>query len=304
LALRPSDLGPGWRQFETFGDPNANLTISLVKPTPGSLFPQDISATVQVFPDSQRADQAFHTFQSVPPSQVHSHVPPSQPALGEATFAYTDVDTGYSHVFTRVKNVIVSAETYGSVDRTVPYVQSMADRTRASLSVANGWDPGPDARGASTVLGAVEPAEKGTLTDSTLDLNGWVVDTLASADSGIDMVRIYDGAMDSGTLLGNATIGGARPDVASALGVGAWVASGFTARLDMGQLAPGPHRLAVYAHSPSKGWWKRSLLIFLSAAPIPTPNPVPTPTQTPTPILDQPVPVEQTPDQPDQEASQ
>jgi hypothetical protein len=93
-------------------------------------------------------------------------------------------------------------------------------------------------------------------------LGGWAVDTAAmTGDSGVDIVKVYlDGPMESGTQLGNARPGGARPDVASLLGNAVFAKSGFDFVWTPADLGAGPHVLFVYVHSSvSDGWAYRTV---------------------------------------------
>jgi len=88
-----------------------------------------------------------------------------------------------------------------------------------------------------------------------IDIGGWAVDTMGTG-TGVDKIQVYlDGPMDGGgVLLGNATYGGDRTDVAVALGNQAASKSGFDYVWTPQMLDQGPHVLFVYAHSLVNGW--------------------------------------------------
>jgi hypothetical protein len=120
------------------------------------------------------------------------------------------------------------------------------------------WIAGPGGVGASTYLGAIDRPQpnESVVIGRPLHISGWVLDTTAQGWTGIDEVRVYLGQMDAGgTLLGRATIGLSRPDIASKTGVPAFVASGFAADVSTTGFAEGPTTLSLYVHTPDKGWW-------------------------------------------------
>jgi hypothetical protein len=82
-------------------------------------------------------------------------------------------------------------------------------------------------------------------------IGGWAVDRNATSGTGIDQVRVYlDGPMEGGgTLLGNATLGVSRPDVAQALGNQAYANAGYNFLWTPTNLSGGSHTFYVYAHS-------------------------------------------------------
>jgi hypothetical protein len=93
-------------------------------------------------------------------------------------------------------------------------------------------------------------------------IGGWAVDP-AGPGTGIDEVRVYlDGEMDrGGRLIGMATYGKPRPDVAAVRGNPAWANSGFDYVWRPIGLRPGQHRIYVYARSITRGWSHQSVNI-------------------------------------------
>jgi hypothetical protein len=128
----------------------------------------------------------------------------------------------------------------------------------------NPWTRGPDAAGLAAIDGVIDaPAAGGivTLGGSKLGVAGWVVDGTADGWAGIDKVQIYAGEIGKAKLLAEATVGQSRPDVAKALGNGFYDRSGFSAQFDAQALSLGPQTLYVYAHTPSRGWWFRTVTV-------------------------------------------
>lgn len=134
---------------------------------------------------------------------------------------------------------------------------------------AGDWQPGPNAVQDNTYTGWIDlPASGSTLaSNQSVTIAGWVVDQTAEGWAGIDNVHVYDGlAGQGGTFLGQATFALPRPDVAQVLGNPFWTGSGFVLTLAAGTLGPGAHNLAIYAHTPAKGWWFNQVSVTISAA--------------------------------------
>jgi hypothetical protein len=85
---------------------------------------------------------------------------------------------------------------------------------------------------------------------------GWAADPYGPG-TGVDAVHVYaDGpAGEGGYILGAASYGMPRPDVAAANGIPEWFNSGFNFVGNASGLTPGPHTLYVYAHSTASGEW-------------------------------------------------
>jgi hypothetical protein len=115
-----------------------------------------------------------------------------------------------------------------------------------------------------------------SITDgSSILVSGWALDTTANGWAGFDQMQVYDGARDSGgTKLVDGTVGESRPDIADSFG-GNFANSGFSATVPSSALntLTGTQDLYVYLHTPSKGWWYRSVNADLQAAPPPLPYP-------------------------------
>src|SRR5581483_4572055 len=115
----------------------------------------------------------------------------------------------------------------------------------------------------TTLISIDAPADGANVSNGTqIDIGGWAVDT-AGPGTGVDMVRIYlDNRMDNnGTLLGNANYGGARADVAAALGNTAYTDSGFDYLWTPSGVSGGSHTIYVYAHSIANGWAYKTVAI-------------------------------------------
>lgn len=132
------------------------------------------------------------------------------------------------------------------------------------------WLPGPMAVGQDTFSGFIDTPSSGltVMPDSTVTVQGWVVDTAAGGGTGIDDVRVYLGLQDQGApLLAQATIGQKRDDVAAALGNPDFGASGFTAAFPVNNLGVGSNMVTVSAHARDKGWRYQQLELRVAAAP-------------------------------------
>ncbi len=96
----------------------------------------------------------------------------------------------------------------------------------------------------------------GAAVAASIAVTGWAVAPGGAGGTGVDAVRAYlDGPADTGTVVGRATYGLTRPDVARSLREARYGASGW--RIDA-DLPPGARALFVYAHladqPEDQGW--------------------------------------------------
>jgi hypothetical protein len=125
-----------------------------------------------------------------------------------------------------------------------------------------GWQPGPGAVDVNTYNGFIDvPSGGSTVPGSgSFSVAGWFADTTAAGWAGADDVQVWQGTMDGGgRMLARASFAQQRPDVAAATGNPFWAASGFGA--DVPGLPGGSVTLNVYAHTPGKGWWFKSVTV-------------------------------------------
>jgi hypothetical protein len=86
----------------------------------------------------------------------------------------------------------------------------------------------------SSPLMNVDGPGQGATVPLTFAVGGWALDRGAAAGPGVDLVRIFQGATCSGTVLTDATLGGSRPDVQAAFGLSpSFANSGFTATITL-----------------------------------------------------------------------
>ncbi len=129
------------------------------------------------------------------------------------------------------------------------------------------WTPGADALGAPDLRGSLDPqGGSSTARGSTLRVTGWIANLTDSDPPGIGEVRVYDGSIADSHLLGSATLGVSRPDVAQALGNPKLQTAGIQVDLNTTGLAEGAHTLLFAARTRSNGWWWRGLPITVTAA--------------------------------------
>jgi hypothetical protein len=130
--------------------------------------------------------------------------------------------------------------------------------------------PGPFASGADTYAGFIDSPTNGirVFSTGTIQLKGWVVDQSAQGWAGIDQIDVYDGRADAGgKFLGSASIAQVREDVARGFNNGYWLNSGFSMTINANNLAGSGNRtLAVYAHTPNKGWWFKEVTVQRTAS--------------------------------------
>ncbi|MFZ3385800.1 MAG: N-acetylmuramoyl-L-alanine amidase, partial [Candidatus Hydromicrobium sp.] len=99
-----------------------------------------------------------------------------------------------------------------------------------------------------------EPTNSQTI-GGNFELKGWAVEESGINLPEITAVHVYDGpAAGAGNMVGIATYGIARPDVAQSFGKANFTNCGFTLGVDSSRLAKGTHILYVYAHNEQLGW--------------------------------------------------
>ncbi len=127
-----------------------------------------------------------------------------------------------------------------------------------------GWQPGPEAALDNTYAGFIDvPTNGATVPGSgSFTVAGWFVDQTAQGWAGADNVQVWLGSMDGGgKMIAQATFAQSRPDVAAALGNPYYDASGFGAAVSGSSVPSGNQTLYVYAHTPGKGWWFKTVSV-------------------------------------------
>jgi hypothetical protein len=142
--------------------------------------------------------------------------------------------------------------------------------TSVAADPAPPWLPGPSAAGDDTYSGSIDTPSAGATVsqNSTIVVQGWVVDRTAVGWTGIDDVQVYLGLQEQGApLLADAHVGLRRDDVAAALGNSDFTNAGFSVSFADNGLVVGSNLLTVYAHTPDKGWWYRQVEVRKPAPP-------------------------------------
>ena len=128
-----------------------------------------------------------------------------------------------------------------------------------------GWQPGPDAALDNTYDGFIDVPSNGATVpggSSSFAFAGWFVDKTAQGWAGADDVQVWLGTMDGGgQMLARALFGQSRPDVGAAEGNPFWDDSGFVATIAGSAVPGGGQTLNLYAHTPGKGWWFKSVTV-------------------------------------------
>lgn len=98
------------------------------------------------------------------------------------------------------------------------------------------------------------PAEGDNLQDRAV-VRGWAINNAMNNGTGVDHVHIYlDAPYPQGQLLGEATYGLPRPDVAQAFGSSQFTNSGYDFVWDVSTLSEGTHSLYIYARNIKEEW--------------------------------------------------
>jgi hypothetical protein len=122
---------------------------------------------------------------------------------------------------------------------------------RPSLSSA--WQAGTNADTSNPLLGGV------TVSTDGASISGWAVDPNATDSTGITDVDLYAG----GTLLAQAQLGVARPDVPQAAQNAAWSLPGFTLTVPFDALLSGSNALSIVAHTTQGAVWTSGVQVVM-----------------------------------------
>ncbi len=108
---------------------------------------------------------------------------------------------------------------------------------------------------ATKVLVNIDEPKNSQTIGGNFELKGWAIEKSGVNSPEITAVHVYDGpAAGAKNMVGIATYGIARPDVAQSFGKTNFTNCGFTLGVDSSRLAKGTHVLYVYAHNEQLGW--------------------------------------------------
>lgn len=123
------------------------------------------------------------------------------------------------------------------------------------FTTAGGISTNYIARWRPDVIAPIEQPSAGASVSGAVTLTGFAIDLTSPSGTGIDGVRVYlDGPSGAGALIGQATYGVSRPDIAALYGA-RFDPSGWELAWDTAGLAPGVHRLHLYAHRTTDDGW-------------------------------------------------
>ncbi len=212
---------------------------------------------------------------SVAPSSVRWNLPSVDVTVtgtpGTAGSAFFESPAGFAcKIAASIPGVTVNKVTVNSAT-SVTLNLSTINTTGGAKAVTITNPDGQSATGSallSVLAGpamAVETPVAGTA-GQPLVVRGWAIDAAATSGPGVDVVQIY--ATPSGAaavLLGTATYGSARSDIAQLFGA-QFGASGFSFRA-AAPLTPGPYTITVYAHSTVTGTFDARTVAVTLAGP-------------------------------------
>lgn len=141
----------------------------------------------------------------------------------------------------------------------------LVTQTAPAAAQSADWQPGPGAALDNTYDGFIDVPPNGATVpggSSSFTLAGWFVDKTAQGWAGADDVQVWLGTMDGGgQMLAKALFAQSRPDVGAVEGNPFWDDSGFVATIPGSAVPAGSQTLNLYAHTPGKGWWFKSVSV-------------------------------------------
>jgi len=156
---------------------------------------------------------------------------------------------GWSYATVRVNvlsdgSAAVDTPTQGTTEHSLP-PQTGGDTTEGQY----------ESSGTKRVLINIDKPGKGQEISGNFEIAGWAVERSAVNSTGITAIHIYNGrANGEGNLLGAATYGLPRQDVADYFGKSNLTNSGFSLTVDSSKLSNGRNKLYIYAYNQNLGW--------------------------------------------------
>ncbi|MHB1441232.1 MAG: N-acetylmuramoyl-L-alanine amidase [Candidatus Humimicrobiaceae bacterium] len=162
----------------------------------------------------------------------------------------------------KYSTVVVNVVNDGSVSQAQAGAQASQQNVAAQASVttttvaSTSNEGGYASSGSKRVLINIDSPKNNENINGIFKIEGWALETSAQNSTGITAVDIYDGpANGQANLIGHATYGISRPDVANSLGGRAgFINCGFIADIDASKLSAGLHNIYVYANNSFLGW--------------------------------------------------
>ena len=159
-------------------------------------------------------------------------------------------DEGYALALDAAGRVIATGKTSSSDFPTTPdaFDTSYSPFSDAFVSKLN-IPPLQD------VVAPIEQPTAGAFITGTVTLAGFAIGPTSASGTGIDRIHIYlDGPYGTGTIIGGATYGLDRPDVAAQYGA-RFGPSGWELTWDTSAVPHGVHELYLYAHRSADNAW-------------------------------------------------
>ncbi|MFQ3633095.1 carboxypeptidase regulatory-like domain-containing protein, partial [Roseiflexus sp.] len=130
-----------------------------------------------------------------------------------------------------------------------------ASRTTCTVTgLGTGYcTPSANLTAISAPRGYIDSPGHGSTVSGIITVRGWAIDIGTWSGTGVDAVRVSYG----NTLLGTASYGGARGDVASAYGDSRYTYSGWSMEINTASLPVGIGTLNIDYHSTVNGSWTR-----------------------------------------------
>lgn len=153
------------------------------------------------------------------------------------TWAWTPAEAGTYAYYCTVHLAMRGTVVVYAPGATPPDTGQSGDETESTAEVTVAW-----------------PSDGATVA-GVLNVNGYAIEEAAADGTGFDRVQVYlDGDRNTGQLLGEATYGEDRPDIANSLGRQQFLPSGFDFTWDPAGLT-GKHTFFIYAHQTATGEW-------------------------------------------------
>ncbi|MBE3092209.1 MAG: N-acetylmuramoyl-L-alanine amidase [Chloroflexi bacterium] len=159
--------------------------------------------------------------------------------------------------YTTVKvNILNDGSNVGNQDNSISTpVQGTVETNTTNTTNNSTSNQNYNSSGTQKVLINIDSLKNNQQVSGDFELAGWAVEQSAMDSTGITAMHVYDGpANGEQNMLGVATYGIPRKDVADYFGKNNLTNCGFSLTIDSTKLKEGSHTLYIYAYNPNLGW--------------------------------------------------
>ena len=174
---------------------------------------------------------------------------------------------GWAYITVKV-NVLNDGSNVGNQDNSISTpVQGTVETNTTNTTDNSTSNQNYNSSGTQKVLINIDSLKNNQQVSGSFELAGWAVEQSAINSTGITAIHVYDGpANGEPNMLGVATYGIPRKDVADYFGKNNLTNCGFKLSIDGSKLSNGVHTLYIYAYNQNLGWKYTTIAINYSGS--------------------------------------